>query len=84
MDKESTGYSAGNYGLSDEEYTVRIILPPGIVSSGTRNPPKEGDSVGNHQLMEADSNQQDARKILQTVTISGSSILNQILLKHLF
>jgi hypothetical protein len=34
-------------------------IPPGITSSGTRNPHKEWDSAGNNQLMEADSGQQD-------------------------
>jgi hypothetical protein len=34
-------------------------FPPGSTASGTRNPPKEYDSAGNNQLMEADSDQQD-------------------------
>jgi hypothetical protein len=65
--------SAGNYQLMDVEATVRMGFPPGITSSGTRIPPEEWDSTGNNQLMEADSDQQDqnVRKILKAVTISG-------------
>jgi hypothetical protein len=41
----------------------------------TRNPPQEWESAGNNQLMEADSDWQDqnAPKILKTITISGSA-----------
>jgi hypothetical protein len=55
-------------------------FPPGITSSGTRNPPEEYDSAGNNQLMEADSDRQDqiVRKILKAVTISGSASTNPI------
>jgi hypothetical protein len=51
----------------------RNAIPPEIASSLTRNPPEEGDSAGNNQPMEAVSDRQDqnAQKILQTVTISG-------------
>jgi hypothetical protein len=54
--------------------------PPGITSSGTRNPPKEYDSAGNMQIMEADSDRQDqnVRKILKAVTMSGSASSNPI------
>jgi hypothetical protein len=40
--------SAGNYQLIDVETIVRMGFPPGITSSGTRNPPEEGDSIGNY------------------------------------
>jgi hypothetical protein len=67
--------SAGNYQLFDVESTGRMGFLPGITTSGTRNPPKEEDSAGNSQLMEADSDRQDqnVRKILKAVTISGSA-----------
>jgi hypothetical protein len=57
------------------ESTVRMGFPPGITISGTRSPPEEYDSAGNNQLMEADSDRQDqnVRKILKAVTISGSA-----------
>jgi hypothetical protein len=53
-------------------------FPPGITSSGTRNPHKENDSAGNNQLMEADSDRQDKNvgKIIKAVTISGSASSN--------
>jgi hypothetical protein len=72
--------SAGNYQLIDVEFTVRLGFPPGITRSGTRNPPEEYDSAGNNQLMETDSDWQDqnVRKILKAVTISGSSSTNPI------
>jgi hypothetical protein len=59
-------------------------FPPGITSSGTRNPPVEYDSTGNNQLMEADSDRQDqnVRKILKEVTISGSASTNTIYCKN--
>jgi hypothetical protein len=38
------------------ESTVRMGFLQGITSSGTSNPPKEYDSAGNNQLMEAESN----------------------------
>jgi hypothetical protein len=62
------------------ESTVRMGFPPGITSSETRNPPEEYDSAGNNQLMEADSDRQDqnVRKILKAVTISGSASTNSI------
>jgi hypothetical protein len=47
--------SAGSYQLIDVESTVRIGFPPGITSSGTRNPPEEKDSTGNYQLIDSDS-----------------------------
>jgi hypothetical protein len=47
--------SAGNYQLIDLESTVRIGFPLGITSSGTRNPPDEGDSTGNYQPINTDS-----------------------------
>jgi hypothetical protein len=55
-------------------------FPPGITSSGTRNPSKEYDSAGNNQLMEGDSDRQDhnVRKILNAVTISRSASTNPI------
>jgi hypothetical protein len=55
-------------------------FPPGITNSGTRNPPEVHDSAGNNQLMEADSDRQDqnVRKILKAVTISGSASTNPI------
>jgi hypothetical protein len=56
--------SAGNYQLIDLESTVRMGFPPGITSSGTRNPPEEWDSAGNNQL--------------KAVTISGSASTNLI------
>jgi hypothetical protein len=62
------------------ESTVRIGFPPGITTSGTRNPPEEYDSAGNSQLMEADSGRQDqnVQKVLKTVTISESARTNPI------
>jgi hypothetical protein len=51
--------SAGNYQLIDIKSNVRMGFPPGITSSGTRNPLKEYDSAGNNQLMEANSDRQD-------------------------
>jgi hypothetical protein len=73
--------SAGNYQLIDVESAVGMGFPPGITTSGTRNPPEEYDSAGNNQLMEADSDRQDqnVRKILKAVTISGSASSNPIL-----
>jgi hypothetical protein len=65
------------------ESTVRMGFPPGITSSGKRNPSKEYDSARNNQLMEADSDRQDqnVRKILKAVTISGSASTNPIYCK---
>jgi hypothetical protein len=62
------GDSAENCHLIDDEFTGRIVFLPGIAS-----PPKERDFPGNNQLMKAYVDWQDkkARKILQTVTISG-------------
>jgi hypothetical protein len=62
------------------ESSVRMGFPPGITTSGTRNPPEEYDSAGNNQLMEADSDRQDqnVQKILKAVTISGSASSNPI------
>jgi hypothetical protein len=73
--------SAGNCQLIEEESTIRMGFPPGITSSGTRNPPEEYDSARNNQLKEADSDRQDenVRKILKVVTISGSASQIQIL-----
>jgi hypothetical protein len=34
--------SAGNYQLIDVESTVSMGFPPGVTSSGTRNPPEGG------------------------------------------
>jgi hypothetical protein len=48
-------YSAGNYQLIDVESTARMGFLPGITSSGTRNPPEEGDFTGNYQLIYSDS-----------------------------
>jgi hypothetical protein len=39
------GYFARNCQLMNEESTVRMVIPPGITSSGTRNPPEEWDSI---------------------------------------
>jgi hypothetical protein len=47
--------SVGNYQLIDVESTIRMGFPPGIISSGARNPPEEGDSTGNYQLIYSDS-----------------------------
>jgi hypothetical protein len=49
----------------------RNSFPPGITITWTMNPPEEWISAGNLQIMNADSGQQDqnARKILRTVTI---------------
>jgi hypothetical protein len=60
------------------ESTVRMGFPPGITTSGTRNPPKEYDSSGNNQLIAADSDRQDqnVQKILKAITISGSASTN--------
>jgi hypothetical protein len=62
------------------ESSVKMGFPPGITTSGTRNPPEKHDSAGNNQLMEVDSDQQDqnVRKILKGVTISGSASSNPI------
>jgi hypothetical protein len=50
-------------------------FPLGITSLGTINPSEEYDFAGNNQLMEAYSDRQDqnVRKILKAVTISGSA-----------
>jgi hypothetical protein len=47
--------SAGNYPLIDVESTERMGFPPEITSSGTINPPEEGDSTRNYQLIDSDS-----------------------------
>jgi hypothetical protein len=49
--------SAGNYYLMDEESTGGIIIPPGITSSGTQNPPEECDSARNYHLIDEISTQ---------------------------
>jgi hypothetical protein len=54
----------------DEESTVRRVIPPGIKSSGTKNPPKVWDSA-----------RKTSRKILQTGTISASAAPNPISLE---
>jgi hypothetical protein len=55
-------------------------FPLGITTSGTRNPLEEYDSARNNKLMEADSDRQDqnVRKILKAVTISGSASTNPV------
>jgi hypothetical protein len=55
-------------------------FPPGLTSSGSRNPTEEYDSAWNNQLKEADSDCQDqnVQKILKEVTISGSASTNLI------
>jgi hypothetical protein len=55
-------------------------FPPGITSSGTRNPSEEGDSTGNYQLIYSDLGREDKNslKILQMVTIPGSADSNLI------
>jgi hypothetical protein len=72
--------SAGNYQLIDVESTIRMGFPPRITTSRTRNPPKEYDSSRNNQLMETDSDRHDqnVRKIVKAVTISGSASSNPI------
>jgi hypothetical protein len=72
--------SAGNCQLIDVEYTVRMGFLPGITSSGTINPPEEGDSTGNYQLIDSDSGRQNQNspKILPKVTIPGSADTNLI------
>jgi hypothetical protein len=61
-----------------------VVILPGITSSWTRNPPEDGDfcrySAGNYQFIGADESLQDqnARKILRTVTISGSVTPNAL------
>jgi hypothetical protein len=78
--RESWGDSAGNYFRMDEDSIRAMLIPLGITSSWTRNPPKKGDSAGNRQLIYADSDRQDqsARKILRTVTIPGSATSNPL------
>jgi hypothetical protein len=71
------GVSGGNYHLMDEESTGGMVMPPGIASSWTRNPPEEKDSAGNYQLIYADSDQNE-RKILRTVSIPGSAAPNPL------
>jgi hypothetical protein len=72
--------SAGNYQLIDEECTGRISSADcqHSQSLGTNS-----DSAGNYQLMEADSDREDqnVRKILKAVTISGSASSNPIYCK---
>jgi hypothetical protein len=55
------------------------VILVGITSSGTRNPPKEYDSAGNNQLMEADSDRQDqnVRKILNAGSASTNPIYTE-------
>jgi hypothetical protein len=57
-----------------------MVFPPGNTSLGMRNPLEEWDSTSNNQLKEADSDRQDqnARKILRMVTISGSAFTTLI------
>jgi hypothetical protein len=43
--------------LMDEESTGRMVIPPEITSSWTRNLLEEGYSAGNHQLIDEDSAQ---------------------------
>jgi hypothetical protein len=59
---------------------IGMVIQPGITSSWTRNPPEESDSTGNFQLMDAYSDWQDqnARKILGTVTIQRSVTPNAL------
>jgi hypothetical protein len=52
---EINNESAGKYQLIDVESTVRMGFLLGITSSGTINPPEEGDSTGNYQLIYSDS-----------------------------
>jgi hypothetical protein len=49
----STGFcrELRSYQLIEVESIVRMGFLPGITSSGTRNPPEEGDSIGNYQLI---------------------------------
>jgi hypothetical protein len=58
-----------------------MLIFLGITTSWTRIPKEELDSAGNYHLMEADSGRQDpnARKILQTITISGSATPSPLL-----
>jgi hypothetical protein len=62
------------------ESTDRMGFPLGITSSGTRNPHEEYDSAWKNQLMEADSDRpdQNVRKILKVITISGSESANPV------
>jgi hypothetical protein len=74
-----------------------MFIPPGIINSGTKNPPEEWDSAKNYQLIDEESTQgkafyrelpahyadsgrydQNARKVLRTVTIPGSAAPNPI------
>jgi hypothetical protein len=57
-----------------------MVIPPEINSPGTWNTPEEWKSAGNHRDLEADSGWQDqnARKILKTVTILGSKTPNPL------
>jgi hypothetical protein len=78
------GYSTGNYQLRDKEIHERNRNLPEITISQTRNPPEEWDSPGNNQLMEADDSDrrdQNAQKILQMGTISGSATPNPLYYK---
>jgi hypothetical protein len=54
-----------------------MVFPPGITSSGMRNPSKEWDSIRNIQLMEVNSDRQDqnAQKILKTVKFQDQQLL---------
>jgi hypothetical protein len=47
------GASARNYHLFDDESTERMVIRPGITSSGAKNPPEEWDSAGNYYLVDA-------------------------------
>jgi hypothetical protein len=61
----------------------RNVIPPGITSSWNRNPPRESGSAESFHLMNAVSVWQDqnGRKILQTVTILGISTPNPLYYK---
>jgi hypothetical protein len=57
-----------------------MVIPAIITNSWTRNTPKEWDSAGNYQPLDADSDRQDqnARKVLRTLPMPGSVILEAL------
>jgi hypothetical protein len=67
--------STKNHQLIDEESTGRMGFPPGITSSGMRNPHKEGDSsvITNSWKLIQTGKIKMCKKIFKKVTISGSA-----------
>jgi hypothetical protein len=59
----------GNYQHIDEESTCGMVIPLGITSTWTRNPPGEWSFFGNCQLIDKEST--GGKVILLGITSSG-------------